>query len=476
MLLLKKPEFIIKILIFIIGVFILFKPPIDPDFGWHYKYGEYFFNNSHLLRQNIFSYNFANYEWANSYWLSELALFIFYRFFGTVTAGIIFSAVGSFILTAIFSKLRISQFSKYFGLILAFVAMSGYAITVRPMFFSSIFMFVLMYVLLYENKYLKYLPFLFFIWANSHADFTLGLFVFGTYTFFDLMSNLKLKKIPVSLFSGVLSVAITLINPYGYKLWTTILKETNYFQFRHIAEWLPLKYGDFVSFAFSIYILALVISLLFLEAKKIQKWLLVSAIVYLLLSLRSVYFIRPLFIVSIFSISAFWGLRTAPLFNIVTENLRKKIKITSFYFLLLTAFSVSGIFIENIAQASNYKIWSEEMKLPYNSVVFVKKQKLQGRMFNAYAWGGYLIWQLPEYKTFIDGRMPSWRENDKSVFEDYIDITSDPKKYEKLFNSYNISWVLDKPDSRLVKFLKTKKWKVLYEDKVSIILQNPSDL
>ena len=116
------------------------------------------------------------------------------------------------------------------------------------------------------------------------------------------------------------------------------------------------------------------------------------------------------------------------------------------------------------------------MKLPYNSVVFVKKQKLQGRMFNAYAWGGYLIWQLPEYKTFIDGRMPSWRENDKSVFEDYIDITSDPKKYEKLFNSYNISWVLDKPDSRLVKFLKTKKWKVLYEDKVSIILQNPSDL
>src|SRR3990167_5872725 len=108
MLSLKKPETIIKILVFFIGVFILFKPTTDPDFGWHYKYGEYFFNNSHLLRQNIFSYNFANYEWANSYWLSELAFFIFYRFFGTITAGIIFSAVGSFILTAIFSKLRIS--------------------------------------------------------------------------------------------------------------------------------------------------------------------------------------------------------------------------------------------------------------------------------------------------------------------------------------------------------------------------------
>ena len=116
------------------------------------------------------------------------------------------------------------------------------------------------------------------------------------------------------------------------------------------------------------------------------------------------------------------------------------------------------------------------MKLPYASVIFIKSQKLQGRMFNLYAWGGYLIWQLPGHKTFIDGRMPSWRENGRSVFEDYIKITSEPKKYEKLFDSYKISWALDKPDSRLIKFLKTKKWKTLYEDKVSIILQNPSDL
>src|SRR3989344_9485662 len=147
MLSLKKPETIIKILVFFIGVFILFKPTTDPDFGWHYKYGEYLFNNHHLLRQNIFSYNFTSYEWANSYWLSELVFFVFYRFLGAIVAGIIFSAVGVFVLTILFSKLRISQFSKYFGLILTFVVMSEYLITVRPMFFSSIFMFILMYVL-----------------------------------------------------------------------------------------------------------------------------------------------------------------------------------------------------------------------------------------------------------------------------------------------------------------------------------------
>ena len=476
MLSLKKPETIIKILVFFIGVFILFKPPIDPDFGWHYKYGEYLFNNHHLLRQNIFSYNFTSYEWANSYWLSELVFFVFYRFLGAIVAGIIFSAVGVFVLTILFSKLRISQFSKYFGLILTFVVMSEYLITVRPMFFSSIFMFILMYVLLYENKYLKYLPFLFFIWANSHADFTLGLFVFGLYTFFDLMRSLRLKKISTSLFFGALSVLVTLINPYGYKLWTTLLKETHYFQFKYIAEWLPIRYGDFISFAFSICILALVVSFLFLEGRKIQKWLFLSIVVFLVFSLRSIYFVRPLFIISIFSISSFWDLKTSPLFSIVPESLFKKIKYASFYFLLLTAFSISGIFVKNIEQAGSYKDWSKEMKLPYASVIFIKSQKLQGRMFNLYAWGGYLIWQLPGHKTFIDGRMPSWRENGRSVFEDYIKITSEPKKYEKLFDSYKISWALDKPDSRLIKFLKTKKWKTLYEDKVSIILQNPSDL
>lgn len=42
---------------------------------------------------------------------------------------------------------------------------------------------------------------------------------------------------------------------------------------------------------------------------------------------------------------------------------------------------------------------------PEKSVEFIKKESPSGRLFNFYHWGGYIIYFLPEYKVFIDGRV-----------------------------------------------------------------------
>ena len=120
----KRKEFIVKILIVFIGFFIMFKPTTDPDFGWHYKYGEYLFNNHHLLRQNIFSYNFASYEWANSYWLFEFMLFTTYKFLGPIFAGIFYSVLGTAVISFIFFRIKAQNIFKFPGLILTFMVLS----------------------------------------------------------------------------------------------------------------------------------------------------------------------------------------------------------------------------------------------------------------------------------------------------------------------------------------------------------------
>ena len=51
------------ILLFII---LAYNPPVDHDFGWHYKYGEYIVTNKAILRDNIHSYSMPDYEWTNS--------------------------------------------------------------------------------------------------------------------------------------------------------------------------------------------------------------------------------------------------------------------------------------------------------------------------------------------------------------------------------------------------------------------------
>ena len=55
----------------------LFRPN-DTDLGWHLKYGEYFFNNFSLLKDNTFSTMMADFKWANTSWLTDLiAYFVF---------------------------------------------------------------------------------------------------------------------------------------------------------------------------------------------------------------------------------------------------------------------------------------------------------------------------------------------------------------------------------------------------------------
>jgi len=82
-----------------------------------------------------------------------------------------------------------------------------------------------------------------------------------------------------------------------------------------------------------------------------------------------------------------------------------------------------GSFLENIYLASLEERWAKKAGFPYEKVQEIKRLGIEGDMFNEYDWGGYLIWKLPEYKTFVDGRMPSWRDDTGySAFEEYLEI------------------------------------------------------
>lgn len=70
---------------------------------------------------------------------------------------------------------------------------------------------------------------------------------------------------------------------------------------------------------------------------------------------------------------------------------------------------------------------------------------MRGRMFNSYAYGGYLLWRLaPQIKVFIDGR-----GLDPQVFSDWEKITAASMvpvdgraEYEVLLDTYAIDYVI----------------------------------
>ncbi|MBA3724247.1 MAG: hypothetical protein H0W89_05170 [Candidatus Levybacteria bacterium] len=56
--------------------------PTDPDLGWHLKYGEYFFQNGNVLRENTFSTMMQEYQWANTSWLTDVITYGVFSFGG----------------------------------------------------------------------------------------------------------------------------------------------------------------------------------------------------------------------------------------------------------------------------------------------------------------------------------------------------------------------------------------------------------
>ena len=51
----------------------------------------------------------------------------------------------------------------------------------------------------------------------------------------------------------------------------------------------------------------------------------------------------------------------------------------------------------------------------------MQQHHLEGRIFNNYGWGGYMEWNAPELKPFIDGRADIFIYN--GSFDDYVHAT-----------------------------------------------------
>jgi hypothetical protein len=505
------------VLLILIGTIILFKPPTDPDFGWHYKYGEYIFQNRRVLRENIFSYTNTDYQWANSYWLSQLIMYISVYYLGTSGLSLVLSLILSLITLKIFKKNNVNLTAVSITFIFIASVLTVFMVTVRPLYFSTLFMFILIHTLVEKKRSIKYLPFIFLLWANMHADFVIGLFVLGSYLLFhffektgfpetdskiiinfwkkrkELSSYLKKVKkyflkilkdgksrsLIVKNFSVLIFCFLaTFVNPYGAKLWGTLLKEITQPIKSFVAEWGPM--GEInIEFIFLAFFLAIGL-LSGISSKNISEgkysfWYRFLIVFFYILSLKSVYFIRIFIILSSFSILDRTNILKKDVLKAIPEATKRPLRYILNPFLLFLFISIIPNLLFVLKTSCNVSLWSKLKSYPYEAVSYIRRNNIEGRMINDYSWGGYLIWQLPDYKTFIDGRMAAWRTEDGYFMKDYQKIYYGTEKngelLEKYLNQYDIKWALLKPEEKITDYLKEdKEWDVAFENEISIIL------
>lgn len=444
-----------------------FYPSADLDLGWHLKYGEYFFKTGEVLKVNLFSNLFPGFYWANTSWGSDVLLYFIYSKFGFL--GISF--LGTFVVTFSFyffskaSKLSFWDEVFIFPLILYLekpVIAASYRVQLLSLLFLGVLYFVLRKFSDGEKRAIYFLIPLFLFWSNLHGQFILGFIIFGIWIVFYFFSNPKL--IQLFIFTFILCFLSTLINPYGLNIYFELLNHSFGGWQKYIIEWIPFEKSSVLFWNLLLGFALMVAGVLFIISKGISKNNLSFIAAAFLLGVPS-FFARRYAWLYFFTI--------IPLIKPLVSYFKPKNKLLSFYIAFGIWLVYSIFVIRDFLPLDNYlnMDWNKYCLLAECSpkaAEFILSNNLHKRnLLTFYNFGGWLIWNYPEIKPTIDGRMPSWKEKGLSPFVDYYNLEQNKIDINKL--KFNVVWASNRKPLYyyLVRLSEQGSWKLVYQDQVS---------
>lgn len=461
---------ILEILILITVFTFMLMPPQDPDLGWHLRYGQYFWQTGKILTRDIFSSTMPNYYWANVSWGYDVIIYPFFKTFGFMGLSIWGAVTVTLAFIFITLAYKVKPWLKM--LLLPPYLMLGYGVAWVGMRaqLDTVLGIAIVYFLVSRKKFF-YLPFVFLIWANLHGGVILGLFIWsillawrGVLEFRDVK---KRKELITEFGFFIISFLACLINPFTYQIFTedfkvAISRETKSF----IVEWMPIDYGSSDLRNFYIYSAIIMVMSAFALIKDWKKFspnvLIATVFFYLTLDSR-----RYLIIYTLLSFPV-----ALIIFKQIQDMLAPKLHklLDLLALVIIIPFLCYALFIRlptlNLT-TFDWNTYCLKFGCSEKLTSYLDKYPPLGYGFNTYDWGGYLLWRVPQIKTFVDSRMNDWKENGVYPFRDFINIYSGVD-WVKAFEKENFSWAIVVSGTNLDKYLSSLttvgKWKEYYRD------------
>jgi len=462
------------LLFLLVGLFFLFfLPPFDPDLGWQLRCGQQIWQKKELCTQNTFSVLLENYRWTDARAFYQALIFPFYHWFGLLGLSLI---NGLLMVTAFFFWLSLTGKKEIKVILLPLIIFFSWLVLgfgIRNQLISLFFLLLLLKVIeqVHQGKrgWLFLFPLIMFFWANSHGGFVLGVFLLLAFLL-EKTINFTTKKESFKnflfLFGGVLlSLLATFLNPFGFRIYLEAWRHFAVVPLSHlIAEWVPPPFGWQIIVLLS---LGLALGVIYQTRKNsltLFKLLGLFFLAFLALKAR-----RDLVFFFFFA-------------GYVLSSFRLKKKNGQALALLISlAIFVLGFLLQfprTMMIDNNWEKFcsSAKTRYPVQAVEFLRKQPAKGRIFNAYEWGGFLIWQLPEYKVFVDGRMPAWSTpSGKSPYTIYLETLQTQPDWQATLKEFKIDWLLIYPGTFMDLKIKDQPeafgWQEVYRDEIAVIYQ-----
>ncbi len=394
-------------LIFAIAI----RSPSDPDTWWHLRSAEQTIATG-IIREDGFSQTRAGERWLNHSWGGQLVMLAAWRLGGAPGLALLTAALatmGMAIVGRMMAETNANAHLRAYTLALGALTATVFW-SARPQMFSFVLSAITLLLLRRGGRALWLLPPLFAIWANLHAGFAIGLLwlalaalgaSWDIFTQRALGNRRRWRQWPFLLVACALALCL---NPYGPELLLVPIRTLSLNELRAaIVEW---QTPD-------------------LHLPATWPFLLMLALSWLALGLSRR---RPrsdeAILIALTTVMALWAGRNIALFAIVAAptlaaqlaalplpsrwrlpvppRMTRKRGLAHAGLLLALCMGVAAYAADRLSPARVAAIHAAQF--PVAVVAYLRETSPSGPLFHAYEWGGYLLWELPEYPSFIDGR------------------------------------------------------------------------
>jgi hypothetical protein len=432
------------------------------DTFWNLRAGQDIWQTHHVPRVDTYSYTAAGLPWPDHEWLWQAAAYALFRAGGfplltAVSAGMIVAAV------ALVYRLMVGAVATRFALVVLAVPVASLVWTLRPQLATLLAMAALLSLLARDR--LRWLPLLFFVWANAHAGVALGGVVMvvaflgawlrGRRPAATEEDRARVRRLALAL---PLCALATTLTPLGPGIFRFVVESEARLRAAHVVEWMPLAMGPALVGVFWAFAAAF-LGLLAARWRRLRggewaDWVTVAVVIALLpFALRSARHVGLWLLLAPVAASRLLGadfrLRRTPAPE-SPDNPRLNAALVAL--------------IGGAAAVTVARLWAMPLPrlgwepLPARALEAVRD--CPGNLYNHYNQGGYLVWYLPQRRVFVDSRQDPYP---LPFLLEHEEVEAGKRPPGPLFQRWDVRCSFLPKESPTVAALAAAGWRTTYD-------------
>ncbi len=454
----------------------------ENDIYWQLKIGESIVKYHHFPTTDPYNLTNPNAVWTLEEWIAEVIFYILQVNFGwgaLILLKAFIVALTFFFLLLLLNKLKVNLYVSLLAFFLAAMVNTRGYWTVFPSIFEYLFVVFTLYLMeRYRSGKFRYLPLFIpvfsLIWANTHASFFLLEGITFSYVIGSLiinymrkrrhdyspvggqLDNSQIKQITIASLVGLL---MPFFSPNTYNTWLyPFIISGSKFSTSYVNEYISFSsyihyFNESFLVSYSLILLAGVLFFWLYSRKEINP---IDVILFAVFSYLGYRAFRHLAIYALVALPIFC--RYASVWfreyrGWLARSLVKDILVVGLIFIFIFWYKTKQV---------PFGLGIVMNDFPVKAAEFVMNNKIAPNMFNHYNYGGFLIWKMPDYKVFIDGRLEMYLGQ---AGQDYLTLVGALSGWEKIVDKYDINFVLNYASTPLTRvFLDSQDWRLVYFD------------